>query len=128
MADSRHLIDKLWAYCDVLRDDGVGVIEYTEQLTYLLFLKMAHERANRKLNPQRIVPEEYDWTRLTDASGRPGDAVHMDARQPGEATGGGGNDIPKGAEQNPGPGEAQTPGVRPDRQGTLVKFWHRLDG
>jgi type I restriction enzyme M protein len=39
-----------------LRDDGVGVIEYTEQLTYLLFLKMAHERATRKLHPQQIVP------------------------------------------------------------------------
>jgi len=69
MADSRHLVDKLWAYCDVLRDDGVGVIEYTEQLTYLLFLKMAYERATRQLNRQRIVPEQYDWPRLTDASG-----------------------------------------------------------
>ena len=69
MADGRRLVDKLWAYCDVLRDDGVGVIEYTEQLTYLLFLKMAHERAQRKLSPQRIVPEAYDWDRLVDASG-----------------------------------------------------------
>ncbi|MDR1264268.1 MAG: type I restriction-modification system subunit M [Propionibacteriaceae bacterium] len=69
MADARRLVDKLWAYCDVLRDDGVGVIEYTEQLTYLLFLKMAHERARRQLAPQRIVPEAYDWDRLVDASG-----------------------------------------------------------
>ena len=45
--NSRRLVDKLWSYCDVLRDDGVGVLEYTEQLTYLLFLKMAHERATR---------------------------------------------------------------------------------
>ena len=44
MTDSRRLVDKLWSYCDILRDDGVGVIEYTEQLTYLLFLKMAHEK------------------------------------------------------------------------------------
>ena len=55
VADSRRLVDKLWSYCDVLRDDGVGVIEYTEQLTYLLFLKMAHERATRKLRPQQIL-------------------------------------------------------------------------
>jgi hypothetical protein len=41
MSDARRLVDKLWSYCNVLRDDGVGVIEYTEQLTYLLFLKMA---------------------------------------------------------------------------------------
>ena len=47
----------------------MGVIEYTEQLTYLLFLKMAHERATRELKPQRIVPEEYSWQRLLDAEG-----------------------------------------------------------
>jgi type I restriction enzyme M protein len=63
------LVDKLWSYCNVLRDDGVGTIEYTEQLTYLLFLKMAHERATRKLNPQQIVPPEYSWQTLLDAKG-----------------------------------------------------------
>lgn len=69
MTDSRRLVEKLWSYCDVLRDDGVGVIEYTEQLTYLLFLKMAHERATRKLRPQQIIPEQYSWQRLVDAQG-----------------------------------------------------------
>jgi type I restriction enzyme M protein len=69
MADSRRLVDKLWSYCNVLRDDGVGVIEYTEQLTYLLFLKMAHERATRSLNPQNIVPDEFSWQKLLDAEG-----------------------------------------------------------
>ncbi|WP_264028017.1 type I restriction-modification system subunit M [Mycolicibacterium pyrenivorans] len=69
MSESRRLVDKLWSYCNVLRDDGVGVIEYTEQLTYLLFLKMAHERATRKLNPQKIVPDEYSWQKLLDAEG-----------------------------------------------------------
>ena len=67
--DSRCLVDKLWSYCNVLRDDGVGVIEYTEQLTYLLFLKMAHERATRKLNPQKVVPDEYSWQELLDKDG-----------------------------------------------------------
>lgn len=69
MTDSRRLVDKLWSYCNVLRDDGVGVIEYTEQLTYLLFLKMAHERATRALNPQRIVPPEFSWQQLLDTDG-----------------------------------------------------------
>ncbi|MDE9365681.1 class I SAM-dependent DNA methyltransferase [Luteipulveratus sp. YIM 133132] len=69
MTDSRRLVDKLWSYCDVLRDDGVGVIEYTEQLTYLLFIKMAHERANRRLAPEQILPEKYSWQRLLDAKG-----------------------------------------------------------
>ena len=54
---------------DVLRDAGVGVIEYTEQLTYLLFLKMAHERATRALNPQQVLPDGYSWQRLLDVDG-----------------------------------------------------------
>ncbi|MFF3614653.1 N-6 DNA methylase [Streptomyces sp. NPDC002580] len=69
MADGRRLVDKLWSYAGVLRDDGVGVIEYTEQLTYLLFLKMAHERAHRKLKPEEIVPAEFSWQNLLDAKG-----------------------------------------------------------
>src|SRR3954468_11698496 len=77
MTDTRRLVDKLWSYCNVLRDDGVGTIEYTEQLTYLLFLKMVHERANRKLNPQEIVPPEYGWQPLLDADG---DALEVQYR------------------------------------------------
>jgi type I restriction enzyme M protein len=88
VTDARRLVDKLWSYCDVLRDDGVGVIEYTEQLTYLLFLKMAHERATRRLAPEQIIPDQYSWQRLLDAQG---DALELTytriltglARQPG---------------------------------------------
>jgi len=69
VADARRLVDKLWSYCNVLRDDGVGTLEYTEQLTYLLFLKMAHERATRSVKPEKIVPDEYSWQRLLDADG-----------------------------------------------------------
>lgn len=87
-SDSRRLVDKLWSYCNVLRDDGVGVIEYTEQLTYLLFLKMAHERAARRLNPQQIVPREYSWQQLLDAEGTELEFVYTKilvglAQQPG---------------------------------------------
>ncbi|GAA2884054.1 class I SAM-dependent DNA methyltransferase [Pseudonocardia halophobica] len=86
--DSRRLVDKIWSYCHVLRDDGVGVIEYTEQLTYLLFLKMAHERATRKLKPQQIVPEKYSWQRLLDAEGTDLEVTYTEilvglAEQPG---------------------------------------------
>src|SRR4051795_6740205 len=67
--DARRLVDKLWSYCNVLRDDGVSTIEYVEQLTYLLFLKMAHERETRPLKPARIVPAHCSWQRLMDADG-----------------------------------------------------------
>jgi type I restriction enzyme M protein len=53
----------------VLRDDGVGTLDYTEQLTYLLFLKMAHERETSKLNPERIVPGDCSWQVLLDSDG-----------------------------------------------------------
>jgi type I restriction enzyme M protein len=69
VSDPRQLVDKLWSYCNVLRDDGVSTIDYVEQLTYLLFLKMAHERETRALKPERIVPIECSWQRLLDADG-----------------------------------------------------------
>lgn len=70
MSPSKQLVDKLWAFCRVLRNDGVHVVEYTDQLTYLLFLKMAHERETRKVNPEMgIVPEDCSWQRLLDADG-----------------------------------------------------------
>ncbi|WP_432954699.1 type I restriction-modification system subunit M [Micromonospora haikouensis] len=75
--DSRRLVQKLWNYCDVLRDDGVSTIDYVEQLTYLLFLKMADERANRKLRPEQIVPSELSWQTLLDAEG---DALEVQYR------------------------------------------------
>ncbi|WBC23433.1 class I SAM-dependent DNA methyltransferase [Solwaraspora sp. WMMA2080] len=67
--DSRRLVQKLWNYCDVLRDDGVSTIDYVEQLTYLLFLKMADERANRPLKPEQIVPVDLSWQTLLDSDG-----------------------------------------------------------
>ena len=37
------IISKIWNLAGVLRDDGVGYGDYLEQITYLLFLKMADE-------------------------------------------------------------------------------------
>ena len=47
MSDSARIVEKLWSYCTVLRDDGLSYQDYLEQLTTLLFLKMAEERAER---------------------------------------------------------------------------------
>jgi type I restriction enzyme M protein len=69
VSDSSALVNKLWAFCSVLRDDGVGTLDYTEQLTYLLFLKMAHERETRALNPEKIVPKDCSWQLLLDTEG-----------------------------------------------------------
>lgn len=69
-ATSRQLVAKLWNYCDVLRDDGVSTIDYVEQLTYLLFLKMAHERSYRELAPDLALRSVGDhWQTLLDTQG-----------------------------------------------------------
>ena len=45
MSNAAHIVQKLWSYCHVLRDDGLSYLDYLEQLTWLLFLKMADERS-----------------------------------------------------------------------------------
>ena len=60
---SQQIVQKLWNYCNVLRDDGLSYGDYVEQLTYLLFLKMADERA-RLLGEPSVVPKDLDWPSL----------------------------------------------------------------
>ncbi|MFE9244962.1 N-6 DNA methylase [Nocardiopsis sp. NPDC006938] len=60
-AETQRLVRKLINFRNVMRDDGVSTIDYVEQLTFLLFLKMAHERENRGLNPERILPDSPAW-------------------------------------------------------------------
>lgn len=67
-AYSQGLVSRLWSYCELLRHSGVSTLDYVEQLTYLLFLRMADERANRRLNPERIVPDELGWPSLVNKS------------------------------------------------------------
>ena len=43
-SEATTIVQRLWNYCNVLRDDGVSYGDYVEQLTYLLFLKMADEQ------------------------------------------------------------------------------------
>jgi type I restriction enzyme M protein len=58
------LIQKLWNYCNVLRDDGMSYGDYVEQLTYLLFLKMADERSRPPHNQASPIPAAYAWPAL----------------------------------------------------------------
>ena len=60
---SERIVKKLWSYCQVLRDDGLSYQDYLEQLTFLLFLKMADERAALTGEPQAI-PAGFRWVDL----------------------------------------------------------------
>ena len=75
MTNSSAIGQKLWNYCDVLRDAGLSYGDYLEQLTYLLFLKMMHERSQppHTLAPgyrPPPIPEGYDWPSLLSRDGR----------------------------------------------------------
>ncbi len=63
------IVSKIWAFCNTLRDDGVGYGDYLEQLTYLLFLKMADEYSKPPHNRKMPIPAKYNWTTLTNKSG-----------------------------------------------------------
>jgi len=79
------IVSKLWNYCNVLRDDGMSYGDYVEQLTYLLFLKMADERTKPPYVPASdspaqnmqagahkqpaTVPEAYSWPTLLKKDG-----------------------------------------------------------
>lgn len=71
------LIQKVWNFCHTLRDDGVGYGDYLEQLTYLLFLKMAHEYAQEPYNRNTRIPKRYDWASLRSKTGEPLEAHYL---------------------------------------------------
>ncbi|MFZ2470977.1 MAG: class I SAM-dependent DNA methyltransferase [Methanothrix sp.] len=64
MTESSTIVQRLWNYCNVLRDDGVSYGDYVEQLTYLLFLKMADEQTRPPFNKTSKIPPGLDWQSL----------------------------------------------------------------
>jgi len=59
-------------YCNILRDDGLSYGDYpsaslrtgSEQLTFLLFLKMADEHSRPPFNKRSPIPKGFDWASL----------------------------------------------------------------
>ncbi|HVE69837.1 MAG TPA: class I SAM-dependent DNA methyltransferase [Thermoanaerobaculia bacterium] len=64
-----QLVQKLWNYCNILRDDGLSYGDYVEQLTFLLFLKMADEQSRPPFNKPSAIPKEYAWPELLKRDG-----------------------------------------------------------
>ncbi len=71
------LVQKVWNFCHTLRDDGVGYGDYLEQLTYLLFLKLADEYAQEPYNRDTHVPKGYGWSNLKSKVGEPLEAHYL---------------------------------------------------
>lgn len=74
---SAPLVQKLWNYCNILRDDGLSYGDYVEQLTFLLFLKMADEQARPPFNKSSPIPKGKDWPALL---ARDGDELEIHYR------------------------------------------------
>lgn len=67
---SSTIVQKIWNFCNTLRDDGVSYGDYLEQLTYLLFLKMADEYSKPPHRRTDInIPAEMNWESLITKSG-----------------------------------------------------------
>jgi type I restriction enzyme M protein len=63
-ATSQQIVAKAWNFAHVLRDEGLSYLAYTEQITFLLFLKMADEQTRPPYNRKPLVPKGYDWPSL----------------------------------------------------------------
>ena len=86
--NASSLVQKIWNFCHTLRDDGVGYGDYLEQLTYLLFLKLAHEYAQPPYDRAANIPKGFDWPSLKGKTGEPLEAhylalLHRLAQEPG---------------------------------------------
>jgi type I restriction enzyme M protein len=69
MTSTSTLVNRVWSFCHVLRDAGLSYGDYLEQLTYLIFLKMAHEYSNPPYNRDLGIPTGLDWPSLTSRTG-----------------------------------------------------------
>ena len=61
---TQEIVNKLWNLCNVLRDDGITYHQYLNELTFILFLKMAEETGN-----EEDILEGYRWKDLKDKEG-----------------------------------------------------------
>jgi type I restriction enzyme M protein len=72
---SIDVVGKLWGFCHTLRHDGIDYGDYIEQITYLLFLKMADEkgidlsRVETKTSRGKVEKIDCSWPTLEKQSG-----------------------------------------------------------
>jgi type I restriction enzyme M protein len=64
-----QIVSRVWSFCPTLRDDGVGYDDYLEQLTYLIFLKMADEYSRPSYSREIGIPKQYSWPALKSKRG-----------------------------------------------------------
>ena len=63
------IISRVWGMCNPLRDDGISYGDYLEQLTYLIFLKMADEYSKPPYNKDSGIPTGCTWADMNTLTG-----------------------------------------------------------
>jgi type I restriction enzyme M protein len=74
---SSTIVQRVWNYCNVLRDDGISYGDYVEQLTYLIFLKMDDE--NAQFGKPSAIPADLRWRTLFKKEGEILDGEPLEA-------------------------------------------------
>ena len=97
------LVQKVWNYATVLRNEGVHYGAYISQISFLLFLKMDDEAASQLGEPSGL-PVDCRWGAIKDLQGealatRYSKILEKLSRHDGLI----GALVPEGAERNPGP-------------------------
>ncbi|MEI6150451.1 MAG: N-6 DNA methylase, partial [bacterium] len=69
MIDPAQIGKRAWSYAGVLQQAGLSCVEYVEQLTMLLFLKMADQLTEPPHNKPPIVPPALGWKPLLKLDG-----------------------------------------------------------
>jgi type I restriction enzyme M protein len=67
--DASQIGKRAWSYAGVLQQAGLSCVEYVEQLTMLLFLKMADQLTEEPYNQGPIVPPDLGWKALLPLDG-----------------------------------------------------------
>jgi len=67
--NAESIVSKVWSFCTTLRDDGVGYGDYLEQITYLIFLKMADEYSKPPYSRDVGIPDKYNWQSIRTKKG-----------------------------------------------------------
>jgi len=67
--DKDQISWKIRWLCNILLDDGISTADYLEQLTYLLFLKMAYEKTLPPYHQPSKIPEHLNWASLARLDG-----------------------------------------------------------
>lgn len=67
--NTTSIVSRVWSFCTTLRDDGVSYGDYLEQLTYLIFLKMADEYTRPPYSRDVGIPAKYNWQNLKSKRG-----------------------------------------------------------